>query len=179
MTITAQDRSLYADSRRWAFFPYLPVIIALCGLAVGGLFFLQRADRQGRDTIRKHHLEDVEQALYLARTLHGTYPPYDLPEWCGTLSLPENRAVRDQVESVLRQQNEQYANPDKPFPTDPRFANQPHDYFYWKRSPASFELYAVLEDAPTGERNTLQCPGSQPLYYDYGISSVLREGKPS
>ena len=144
-------------------------------LAVGGMVLLERSDRQARDTIRKHHIEDIERSLYFARSLHGTYPPYDQATWCGVLSDPENRDIRNQVEETLRAQHEKYANPEKPFPTDPRFAEAAGDYFYWKRSPASFELYAVLEADPNGERNTALCPTSPALTYDYGVASIWRE----
>jgi hypothetical protein len=150
----------------------LPLAIALLTLALGGWWLLERSDAQARDTIRKHHLDDIEHALYFARDTHGTFPPYDSATWCGQLNAPANRAVRDQVEAALRQQHEKYANPAKPFPTDPR---PDLDYFYWKRSPAMFELYANLEAAATGERNTLLCPTTAAQYYDYGLLSVERE----
>ncbi len=143
---------------------------------VGGIYLLEKAERQARDTIRKHHLEDIEQSLYFARSLHGTYPPYENTSWCGLLNAPENRAVRDQVEEALRKQHEKYANPEKPFPSDPLVNGEPGDYFYWKRSPASFELYAKLEEAPTGERSTRDCSGyAAATDYDYGIFSLWRE----
>jgi hypothetical protein len=169
----------------------LPVGIALAFLILGGVFLLHRADAQARDTIRKHHLEDIEQALYFARGQHGTYPPYDEPSWCGELSSPENSAVRQQVEEALRTQNEKYANLAKPFPADPLQANQSspevppgrrgtdnaHVYFYWKRSPAVFELHAILENDRTGERETSRCSGAPAYQYDYGITSVWREDR--
>ncbi len=157
----------------------LPIFIALIALLVGGIFLLERSDRQARDTIRKHHLEDIERSLYFARKLHGTYPPYEAPTWCGKLNAPENAAVRAEVEAALRAQNEKYANPAKPFPTDPQAAKDGSDYFYWKRSLALFELYAVLEAAPTGERSTTACPTTPNLVYDYGLSSALREDRTS
>jgi len=151
----------------------LPLTIALAILLLGGWFLLGRADTQARDTIRKHHLEDLEQALYFARNLHGTYPPYDQLSWCGILSSPGNQDVRAQVEAALRAQNEKYANPDKPFPADPK-GNQSPDYFYWKRNPATFELYSVLETDPTAERGTAGCDQNL-IYYDYGLTSLWRK----
>lgn len=152
----------------------LPLIITFLLLIIGGWFLLDRSAALNRDTTRKHHLEDIEKSLYSARDLHGTYPPYELPTWCGLLSDPKNQAVHDQVESALRAQNEKYANPDKPFPTDP-LAGQTPDYFYWKRSPASFQLFSVLEQDQNGDRNTANCPNAPELSYDYGLTSVLRE----
>lgn len=142
---------------------------------IGGAALLTRADRQARDTIRKHHLEDLERSLFFARDVHGTYPPFDAATWCGRLNDPHNEAVRTQVEQALRAQNEQYANEQKPFPTDP--AGGCYDYFYWKRSPALFELYARLEAAPTGERQTILCDNAPAEYYDYGLTSALREDR--
>jgi len=139
------------------------------------MFLLDRADKQARDTIRKHHLQDIEDSLYLARNLHGTFPPYDSPTWCGLLSNPANSTVKAQVEEVLRQRIEKYANINKPFPTDPTHSEESYDYFYWKRSPAVFELYAVLEADRNGDRNTLQCPTAPVMYYDYGLNSILRD----
>ena len=153
----------------------LPITLVLILLAVGGMVLLERADRQARDTIRKHHIEDIERSLYFARSLHGTFPPYEEATWCGVLSDPANRDVRNQVEETLRAQHEKYANPDKPFPTDPRFPEQAGDYFYWKRSPSSFELYAVLEADPNGDRSTVLCPTAPNLAYDYGVASIWRE----
>lgn len=143
---------------------------------LGGVFLLHRADEQARDTIRKHHLADLEQSLFFARELHGTFPPYDQASWCGLLNDPKNSAVREQVAKVLRQQNNKYANSEKPFPEDP-LADA--GYFYWKRSPAVFELYATLEQDDTDERNTLLCGNSPPLYYDYGLTSRWRENLPN
>ncbi len=149
---------------------YLPVILALLALGGAGLFLLHRADTQARDTIRKHHLQDIEDALYLAYAQHGTYPPYTASSWCGVLQDEENTVVREEVERALRLQNEKYANPAKPFPTDPEAGG----YFYWKRSPAVFELYSHLETTPTGDRTTARCPGVIAEAYDYGINSRLR-----
>lgn len=162
----------------------LPVLLALLALLVGGAALIERSDRQARDTIRKHHLEDLERSLYFAQTIHGTYPPYEAATWCGRLNDPAHAAVRAQVEAALRAQNEKYANAAKPFPTDPLWGqsssvdlaqeDQIPDYFYWKRSPALFELYAVLEAAPTGERATQACGSAPAGRYDYGISSAER-----
>lgn len=155
----------------------LPLVLVFTTVLIGSLALLNRADAQARDTIRKHHLEDIERSLYFIRGLAGTYPPYDQPTWCGRLNDPANTAVRAQVEAALRAQNEQYANYTKPFPRDP--AGDPHDYFYWKRSPAIFELYAILEADTNQERNSLGCAGAPPLYYDYGIASTTREDRVS
>lgn len=150
----------------------LPLIVAVL-LAIGGsYFFVQKADRQARDTIRKHHLEDIEKSLYFAEKLHGTYPPYEQTSWCGFINAPENRAVRDEMEEAIRAQNEKYKNIDKPYPTDPLSSQ---DYFYWKRSPSSFELYATLEFEKTGDRSTSGCPDIEHVKFDYGISSVIRQ----
>lgn len=150
----------------------LPLFIALVIMLLGGIFLLNLADAQARDTIRKHHLEDIEQSLYFARGLHGTYPPYDQPSWCGLLNNPANSSTLAQIEEVLRAQNEKYANPNKPFPQDPA---QFKGYFYWKRSPANFELYSVLETDPNHERSTRDCNNAPDLDYDYGITSIWRE----
>lgn len=155
---------------------HVPAISALILLAAGGFFLLNRADEQARDTVRKHHVADLEQALFFARSTQQTFPPYDQSSWCGLLNVPENRPVRDQVEQVLRQQNNKYANPEKPFPSDPS-ADQ--DYFYWKRSPAVFELYAVLEQDDTNERSTQLCDTSPGLLFDYGVTSRWRENLPN
>lgn len=154
--------------------PRLPLVIATILLAAGGTALLNRAAAQARDTTRKHHLEDIEHALYAARNRYGTFPPYDAPTWCGQLN-DVSSSTRQQIEDALRAQNEKYANPAKPFPTDPHLTiRASRDYFYWKHSPASFELYAALEANPTGERRTHFCPGTN-LVYDYGLSSIWRE----
>lgn len=157
----------------------LPLILALAILLLGGAFLLNRANTQARDTIRKHHLEDIEQALYAAQNTHGAFPPYDQPSWCGILSAPGNEDVLSQVEDALRTQNKKYANPAKPFPQDPvprsRRGRDFAGYFYWKRNPATFELYSVLETDPTGDRSTAGCDNSQLIYYDYGITSIWRQ----
>lgn len=158
------------------FITQLPVALALVALIAGGVFLLSRSDAQARDTIRKHHLADVEQALYLARDQHGAFPPYNEPTWCGRLNDPANAAVKADVEAALRQRIEKYGNLEKPFPTDPKAA-QGQDYFYWKRSPAVFELYAILEADPNGNRRTDLCPAASGYTYDYGLNSALRESK--
>lgn len=151
---------------------HAPLIAALILLAGGGLFLLEKAERQARDTIRKHHLQDIEQALYTARDLAGVFPPYEDSTWCGFINASENNAVRDQLEAALRKQNDAYANLDKPFPTDPLPSQ---DYFYWKRSPTTFELYATLEEDKNGERNSLLCENAPKQYFDYGLASIQRE----
>jgi hypothetical protein len=166
-----------------------PLILATALFLIGGLFLLNRADTQARDTTRKHHLEDLEHALYFARNIYGTYPPYDQPTWCGFLDDADSEA-RVQIEEALRAQHEKYANPDKPFPTDPLLANTNEStksrsdsstpsYFYWKRNPATFELYSILETTPTQDRSTNGCPDlpsdQTTITYDYGITSIWRE----
>lgn len=154
----------------------LPILTACILVTFGGVFLLEKSERQQRDTTRKHHIEDIEQALYFARNHNGTYPPYDQSQWCGVLNDPDNGAVLAQVEAALRDHHEKYANPDKPFPFDPNVkTGEIGDYFYWKRSPASFELYSVLETDQTGERDTRGCDNAPSFAYDYGVSSVWRE----
>lgn len=153
----------------------LPFVFALVLLAVSSIFFLNRADKQARDTIRKHHLADIERSLYADRQIHHEFPPYNTPTWCGTLNDPKNAAVRQEVETALRRQNEKYANPAKPFAQDPKYAATSQDYFYWKRSPTLFELYATLEAAKTGEKNSQLCANATAAKFDYGISSLNRE----
>lgn len=157
---------------------YMPLLAAFILLLGGGVFLLDKADKQTRDTTRKHHLQDIEDSLYFARSLTGTYPPYNEASWCGFLNAPQNSEVKSQVEEALRAQNDKYANLEKPFPTDP-LANKGsgYDYFYWKRSPSTFELYSVLEAEKTGERNSLLCSNAPAQYFDYGIASFGRENK--
>lgn len=152
---------------------YAPIAAALFLLLVAGALLLQKQDLQARDTIRKHHLADIESALYLSRNVKGTFPPYDAFSWCGVISAPENKAVQSQIEEYLRIAVEKYENPDKIFPEDP--TEKERNYYYWKRSPTMFELYSILEAAPTGERNTFDCPEGIHNTYDYGIASILRE----
>lgn len=145
-------------------------------MAGGSVFFLNRADQQARDTIRKHHLEDIERSLYLAHSLHGEFPPYGVPTWCGVLNDAKNTAVKKEVDEALRAQNDKYGNLAKPFPSDPKYGYSTQDYFYWKRSPALMELYATLEADKSGDRNTQICANSSAITYDYGIASANREG---
>lgn len=149
------------------------IACALLLLLIAGGFLLLKQDRQARDTIRKHHLADIESALYLARTKHGTFPPYDQFTWCGTLTKQKNEHVRKDIEDTLRIAVEKYKNPAKHFPQDP--TEYERGYYYWKRSPSMFELYSILEAAPKGERNTFACPEGIHTTYDYGIASILRE----
>jgi hypothetical protein len=58
-----------------------PLIVALVLLAVGGFMLIQKEDQQARDTIRKHHLADIETALELAKRQNGQFPPYDQLTW--------------------------------------------------------------------------------------------------
>ncbi|MDP3997705.1 MAG: hypothetical protein U1C49_00725 [Candidatus Andersenbacteria bacterium] len=150
-----------------------PPLIALAVLLLGGIFLLNRADVQARDTIRKHHLDDLETSLYLAHDLHGTYPPYNQPTWCGLLNDPTNSSVRAPIEEALRQRIDKYANNTKPFPTDPLASELP-DYFYWKRTPTLFELDSILEIDRNGLYGTSGCPNAPLFYYDYNLNSGLR-----
>ena len=152
---------------------FAPVFVALFLLLTSGTLLLIKQDKQARDTIRKHHLADIETALYLSRTKHGTFPPYNELTWCGVISASENKIVQDAIELSLRDAVEKYSNENKPFPTDPKEAQR--GYYYWKRSPSMFELYSVLEAEKTGERNTFNCKNGIHTTYDYGISSILRE----
>jgi hypothetical protein len=153
--------------------PRLPLLLTFLLVTLGGFYLLNHSSAQNRDTIRKHHLQDLEQALYLARDTHGTYPPYEESQWCGELNASPHASLRQQVETALRTQNKQYANAAKPFPTDP-LATQGFDYFYWKHSPTSFELYSILETDATGEKNSFSCSSTSPYTYDYGLTSVQR-----
>jgi hypothetical protein len=146
--------------------------ITLALVLIGGAALLRLSAQQARDTIRKHHLDDIEQSLYTAQHRFGTFPPYDQPTWCGSLNDPSSVALKAEVEAALRFQNPMYGNLAKPFPTDP---TAQWDYFYWKRSPAVFELYAHSEAAPTGDRNDFACPGATPQFFDYGITSLWRQ----
>lgn len=119
--------------------------------------------------MRKHHLFDLEAALLVAQKTHGTVPPYDQASWCG--SLQTDSPVRQEIEAALRTQNDKYANPAKPFPTDP---TGELGYFYWKKSPAVFELYALLEDDTDGDYSTNGCAGVEAVDYNHGLNSALR-----
>lgn len=152
---------------------YMPVLAMLFLLAIGGFFLIQKEDLQSRDTIRKHHLADIETALKLAKKQHGQFPPYDVLTWCGVISDPANKDLQNDIETLLRKSVDKYANLEKPFPIDPK--ESVRNYYYWKRSPAMFELYAVLEADNNGDRNTFSCPTGLHTTYDYGISSILRE----
>lgn len=166
--------------------PRLPLLALTLLFLTTGWLLLDRSAAQARDTARKHHLDDIEHALYSAYQQHTTFPPYDQPSWCGRLNDPKNAAVKSQIEAALRTQNDKYGKQEKPFPHDPLVTgiqgDQPapatapdQDYFYWKRSPAVFELYSLLEAAPTGERSTEQCATDSELIYDYGIRSYDRQ----
>lgn len=180
---------------RFPLTPRLPLLVLTLLFLTTGWLLLDRSAAQARDTARKHHLDDIEHALYAAYRQHGTFPPYDQPSWCGRLNDPDNTAVKKEVEVALRAQNDEYGKLAKPFPHDPLVtgiqgdapasadlpaeaqakAGASPDYFYWKRSPAVFELYSILEAAPTGERRTGQCPNDPRLIYDYGIRSYDRQ----
>lgn len=163
--------------RSWGLLVGLLVLI----FAALGLLTIHLQAAQARDTIRKHDIEDLEQALLRYARLQGTYPPNDVPTWCGVLSLEPNRPVRDAIEWALRM-DEKYAKPDKPFPTDPRFTGTARDYFYWKRSPTSVELLSELEADANDTRDTSPCilpagrqgPGGDGNRYDYGIVTTQR-----
>src|SRR3989344_1961497 len=148
-------------------------VLGILLLIIAGSLLLVKQDRQARDTIRKHHLADIETGLYLARRNQDTFPPYDKLTWCGVISAPENKQVQDEIEASLRVAVKKYENTAKPFPQDPKEPER--GYYYWKRSPSMFELYSILEAAPTGERNTFACPNGLHTTYDYGIASILRE----
>lgn len=145
-------------------------MLALVGLLVGGIFLLNRADAQARDTMRKHHVFDIETALFFAHGVNGIIPPYEHDSWCG--SLHEDSAVRQQIEAALREQNDKYANLAKPFPTDP--TGEP-GYFYWKKSPSVFELYTLLEADNDGSFSTATCAGAADVTYNHGLNSALRQ----
>ncbi|MEK7499700.1 MAG: hypothetical protein AAB649_03780, partial [Patescibacteria group bacterium] len=81
---------------------YAPVFAAIFLLLTSGTLLLIKQDKQARDTIRKHHLADIETALYLSQIKHGTFPPYNKLSWCGVISAPENKSVQDAIEIDLR-----------------------------------------------------------------------------
>lgn len=170
--------------------PRLPLFALSLLFLTTGWLLLDRSAAQARDTTRKHHLDDIEHALYAAYRQHDTLPPYDQPSWCGRLNDPKNAAVKAEVETALRQYNDKYGKQEKPFPHDPLVTGiqgdapplrqladggADPDYFYWKHSPVVFELYSILEAAPTGERSTNQCPTDPTQIYDYGIRSYDRQ----
>jgi hypothetical protein len=150
--------------------PWMWGITAITLTALGTWAIRLQAE-QARDTVRKHDIEDLEHALTRSARAAGTYPPEGVSSWCGTLTNPRNRAVRDVVEAALRR-DDKYAKSDKPFPADPRYAGTDRDYFYWKTSPVSFELLAELEADRTDARDTTDCGGS--VAYDYSVVSQLR-----
>ena len=135
---------------------------------------LEKADAQARDTTRKHHLDDVELALYFARRVHGTYPPYETAQWCGKLANPDESSAVAEIEAALREQNEKYANPEKPFPTDP-LSSEDRDYVYVKQGPASFLLLANLE--LDGKDLDMQSKCDDQLNMNYMLDSLIREGR--
>lgn len=106
---------------------------------MGGLFLINKQAVQTRDTTRKHHLQDLEDALYFAGNTNGNFPPYEEEQWCG--NLEQDSTARQQLEEALRLQNEKYANPAKPWPTDPLG----YPYQYCKTGTETFELKAELE----------------------------------
>lgn len=149
-----------------------PLYFAFILTILAGTFLLHRSAAQARDTMRKHHLQDIEDSLYTARSLAGTYPPYQLSSWCGFLNPTHKAPAITQIEAALRQQNNLYANPAKPFPRDPGAA----DYLYVKRSPSAFELYAQVETDPSRDFPSLNCPDLDPLPgYNYHLTSLWRE----
>lgn len=159
---------------RWSsFVSTLPVVIALGALVVGGLLLLERSERQARDTIRKHHLQDLEDALFFARAAHGTFPPYETATWCGELTPASGEVAVQQVEAALRQQHALYANPAKPFPTDPRHGA----YVYWKHSPTVMELLTSLEADAEVDRDSTGCPAIAARRFTYVLTSSEREDR--
>lgn len=153
----------------------------LCGV---GLWALDLQARQGRDTQRTLDLEDLETALHRRLAQTGTLPPTDASTWCGVVNAPENRVVRDTIETSLRE-TKKYARAEKPFPADPRFSDTARDYAYWKTSPVSFELLAELEADRNNSRplNLASCelrlgnarsPATRGEGYDYALISAQR-----
>jgi hypothetical protein len=136
-----------------------------------GAWALRLQTLQARDIVRKHDIEDIEMALGRYEKTHGTYPPENLSSWCGNLSDPTNKEVLNQIEASLRQ-DKKYAKAEKLFPTDPVYKNTADDYFYWKTSPASFELLAKLEADKNGSRDASPCGNK--TAYDYSVVSFLR-----
>ena len=151
-------------TRAWAFALATILFVAI------GAWALRLQALRARDTIRKHDIEDLEQALLRYGRLSGTYPPDDVPAWCGTLSDPAADSVRTAIEAALRR-DEKYAKPEKPFPSDPVYAGTDRDYLYWKTSPVSFELLAELEADRNNSRaidRTTCAPAPQSATRDVG-----------
>lgn len=166
---------------------FLAVVITGGVLLMLGLWALNLQAQQARDTKRKLDLEDLESALLRALAQTGTVPPADRTTWCGVITAPANREIRNAIEQALRE-TKKYAKPEKPFPADPRLANTDRDYAYWKTSPVSFELLAHLEADDNNsrpldlERCELVFDEGGPKVprnfgeggYDYAISSLQR-----
>ncbi|TSC72592.1 MAG: hypothetical protein G01um101438_309 [Parcubacteria group bacterium Gr01-1014_38] len=140
-------------------------------LLVLGLWGFSLQARQARDITRKLDLEDLETALRRSLAVTGTLPPVHAPWWCGTLTAPEHRAIRTEVERFLRE-TAKYAKPEKPFPTDARFGGSPKEYLYVKTSPVSFELFAELEAERTNRFLLSDC--GTDIAYDYAVRSLVR-----
>lgn len=154
-----------------------------------GLWALNLQARQARDTTRKLNLEDLESGVLRILKRTGTLPPFGATSWCGIISAPANRAVREEIERALRE-TKKYAKPEKPFPADPRFGGTDRDYAYWKTSPVSFELLAELEADQNNSRpldlttcDLADTAGPAPrspaarrgeVGYDYAIRSLQR-----
>jgi len=113
------------SKKKSGFGVFLP---ALAIFALLGVWGLSLQAKQARDTIRKHHLEDLEQALLKVGKEKGSYPPYSSSSWCGLLADSENKEVKDVIEESLRE-DEKYAKPDKSFPQDPAYEEK-LGYFY-------------------------------------------------
>jgi len=138
---------------------------------VAGVWGIRLQALQARDIVRKHDIEDIENALGRYEKVHGTYPPENVASWCGTLSDSASKDVLNQIETSLRQ-DDKYAKPEKKFPVDPIYKNSANDYFYWKTSPASFELLAKLEADKNGSRDASPCGNK--TAFDYSVVSFLR-----
>lgn len=136
-----------------------------------GSWALRLQALQARDIVRKHDIEDIENALNRFEKKNGTYPPIEAATWCGTLSDFKNKEIRSAIETSLRE-DEKYAKPEKKFPNDPTYKNTINDYFYWKTSPASFELLAKLEADKNGSRDASLCGNK--TAFDYSVVSFLR-----
>lgn len=145
-------------------------LVAIVFVALG-VWALRLQALQARDIVRKHDIEDIELALGRYEKTHGTYPPENAASWCGNLSDPANKEILKQLETSLRQ-DKKYAKAEKLFPFDPVYKNTTNDYFYWKTSPASFELLAKLEADKNGSRDAAPCGNK--TAYDYSVVSFLR-----